>query len=68
MKLAKFCSCGGALTGSTTDQRMAAALESGFKDAHSGEGHGPASREQAAQARRRERLREQREHAAELRA
>lgn len=50
----RFCICGGAVTGTASPENLAQVIVLSFDLFHSGEGHGPATRQQAAAARRRE--------------
>lgn len=53
MKLSRFCACGATLTGRVSPDSAARDLEAAFDAVHSDPGCGPATPEQARNARRR---------------
>lgn len=53
-KITRHCLCGGSMVGSASPLAAAEALCEAFNRFHSGEGHGPVTAKQAANARRRE--------------
>lgn len=53
-KVTRYCICGGAMTGRTSPPDLVEALIASFDRCHQGGGHGPATRQQASAARRRE--------------
>lgn len=53
-KIARYCLCGGAVTGTASPPSLALALIAAFNQVHQREGCRPATRRQAAAARRRE--------------
>ena len=50
-KLSLYCSCGGMMAGSIPDSAVES-VSAIFRQTHSGDGHGEATREEAAKARR----------------
>lgn len=54
-KLTEYCQCGASMVGSGAgDMSAVDELQSAWWSVHSGEGHGPATRQEAANARKRE--------------
>jgi hypothetical protein len=51
---ARYCLCGAAMQASSTPPSVAESLAAEFIEHHTGEGHGSATRQQAAAVRRRE--------------
>jgi hypothetical protein len=62
-RVVRHCLCGATLTARSTPARMALDVAKLFDRVHIGDGHGPASRQQAADARRRGERQARREEA-----
>lgn len=57
-RLERFCLCGGELLLESSEFRAVLLGDERFSEVHAGDGHGPATRRQAARARRRQLLRD----------